>query len=50
MQARWPIWKIVAAYFVMALLAAGSVWFVDRKVHVLPRARPIPMPTSPIRK
>jgi hypothetical protein len=47
MRPRWPAWKVVAAYLIMALLAAASVWFVDRKVHLLPR-RAVPEQTQPV--
>lgn len=40
MNHRWPIWKIILAYTLMALLAAAAVWVVDRKVHLLPSTSP----------
>ena len=27
---RWPWWRILLAYLMLSLLAALSVWFVDR--------------------
>ena len=44
---RWPTRKIVAAYTLMALLAAASVWFIDRKVHLLPRTPANPSAANP---
>ena len=31
----WPRWKIVLAYTLLSALAAGSIWFIDLKVHRL---------------
>ena len=33
---RWPVWRIVTAYAILAALAVASVWFVDQKVHHQP--------------
>lgn len=40
MPARWPVWKIITAYASMTLLALVAVWVMDRKVQLLPAARP----------
>jgi hypothetical protein len=33
---RWRRWQVVLAYAILAALALGSLWLVDRKVHLLP--------------
>jgi hypothetical protein len=30
----WPLWKKVLAYALLAALAAGSIWFIDRRAVV----------------
>lgn len=50
MKSRWPIWRIVLAYVVMACLALLSVWVVDQKVHRLPAVYPAINPIAPINK
>lgn len=42
---RWPLWRIILAYAAMTVLAIASIWFVDRKVHVL-RFSPHSQPSS----
>ena len=37
---RWPLWRIVLVYALMALLAMAAVWFIDRKVQLLPQRDP----------
>jgi hypothetical protein len=32
-HARWPIWKRIAAYILLALLAVLAIWIVDQKVR-----------------
>jgi hypothetical protein len=46
----WPMWKIVLAYTVMTFLAAASVWFIDRRVHLLPTMRDNPSAAIPSTK
>jgi hypothetical protein len=31
--APWPLWRKIAAYAVLSVLAMVSIWIVDRKVH-----------------
>ncbi len=37
---RWPLWKIIMAYVVFAVLAAVAIWYIDRKAHVVPEPAP----------
>ena len=30
----WPTWRKVLAYAVLAVLAAGSIWLIDRRAVV----------------
>lgn len=51
MNPRWPFWKVILAYTAMTALALASVWFVDRKVHLLPRtAQQAANPIAPASK
>jgi hypothetical protein len=40
-HSRWPAWKKVLAYALLAGLSFTAIWFVDVKVH-----RPAVMPRS----
>jgi hypothetical protein len=31
---RWPIWKIIVAYAVLAVAAGAAIWGVDRRASV----------------
>lgn len=46
----WPKWKIILAYIAMFLIALASVWFIDRRVHLLPTTRPSSSAAMPIEK
>jgi hypothetical protein len=34
-HAPWPTWRIVAAYALLATLAAAGIWYIDLKAHEL---------------
>ena len=38
--APWPLWRKIAAYAILSVLALVSIWIVDRKVH-RPAAEPV---------
>ena len=31
--APWPLWRKIAAYTILFVLALISIWIVDRRVH-----------------
>jgi hypothetical protein len=37
---RWPRWRMVLAYAVLAALAAAAIWFIDLKAHHTPVPTP----------
>jgi hypothetical protein len=32
-HARWPAWRVVIAYALLAALAGISIWYIDLKAH-----------------
>jgi hypothetical protein len=48
-KSRWPIWRIILTYALLAALAVASVWFVDQKVHHLPAPESSPESTEAAR-
>lgn len=40
MKPGWPLWRIILAYALMTVIAFVAVWFMDRKVQLLPTTLP----------
>lgn len=33
---RWPLWKILLAYLLLAAVALLAIWYIDLKAHAVP--------------
>jgi hypothetical protein len=43
----WRTWQKVLAYAILAALAAGSIWLIDRRVPRMPDGDPSGRETAP---